>query len=157
MKLSKRLKAISDLINPNSKVIDVGSDHAFLDIYLNKYKNCQCLAIDKSKYCTETAINNAIKFEANIKAITNNGLNGIILDNEIIVISGMGTRNIIKILNFDITNDLILSSHTNIYDLKEFLKEKEYYIYKELIIEDGKTYNIIYAKHKGGAQWINNH
>ena len=152
MRLSKRLKAISDLINPNSKVIDVGSDHAFLDIYLNKYKNCQCLAIDKSKYCTETAINNAIKFEANIKAITNNGLNGIILDNEIIVISGMGTRNIIKILNFDIINDLILSSHTNIYDLKEFLKEKEYYIYKELIIEDGKTYNIIYAKHKGGAQ-----
>lgn len=157
MKLSKRLKAISDLINPNSKIIDVGSDHAFLDIYLNKYKNCQCLAIDKSKYCTKTAINNARKFEANIKAITNNGLNGIILDNEIIVISGMGTRNIIKILNFDITNDLILSSHTNIYDLKEFLKEKEYYIYKELIIEDGKTYNIIYAKHKGGAQWINNH
>ena len=152
MRLSKRLKAISDLINPNSKVIDVGSDHAFLDIYLNKYKNCQCLAIDKSKYCTETAINNAIKFEANIKAITNDGLNGIILDNEIIVISGMGTRNIIKILNFDITNDLILSSHTNIYDLKEFLKEKEYYIYKELIIEDGKTYNIIYVKHKGGAQ-----
>ena len=77
MKLSKRLKAISDLINPNSKVIDVGSDHAFLDIYLNKYKNCQCLAIDKSKYCTETAIDNARKFEADIKAITNDGLNGI--------------------------------------------------------------------------------
>ena len=152
MKLSKRLKAISDLINSNSKVIDVGSDHAFLDIYLNKYKNCQCLAIDKSKYCTETAINNARKFEANIKAITNDGLNGITLNNEIIVISGMGTRNIIKILNFDITNDLILSSHTNIDDLKEFLNEKEYYIYKELIIEDGKTYNIIYAKHKGGVQ-----
>ena len=152
MKLSKRLKAISDLINPNSKVIDVGSDHAFLDIYLNKCKNCQCLAIDKSKYCTETAINNAIKFEANIKAITNDGLNGIPLSDELIVISGMGTRNIIKILNFDITNDLILSSHTNIDDLKAFLNEKGYYIYKELIIEDGKTYNIIYAKHKGGAR-----
>ena len=152
MKLSKRLKAISDLINPNSKVIDVGSDHAFLDIYLNKCKNCQCLAIDKSKYCTETAINNAIKFEADIKAITNDGLNGIPLSDELIVISGMGTRNIIKILNFDITNDLILSSHTNIDDLKAFLNEKGYYIYKELIIEDGKTYNIIYAKHKGGAR-----
>lgn len=157
MKLSKRLKAISDLINPNSKVIDVGSDHAFLDIYLNKCKNCQCLAIDKSKYCTETAINNAIKFEADIKTITNDGLNGIPLSDELIVISGMGTRNIIKILNFDITNDLILSSHTNVDDLKAFLNEKGYYIYKELIIEDGKTYNIIYAKHKGGARWINNH
>ena len=66
MKLSKRLKAISDLIEPNKKIIDVGSVHAFLDIYLNKYKNCQCLAIDKSKHCTETAIKNAKKYEANI-------------------------------------------------------------------------------------------
>lgn len=148
MKLSKRLKAISDLINPNSNIIDVGSDHAFLDIYLNKYKNCNCLAIDKSKYCTITALNNANKYEANIKAITNDGLNGIKLNDEIIVISGMGTKNIIKILNFEINNDLILSSHTNIEDLKSFLNEKNYYIHKEVIITDGKTYNIIYAKHK---------
>ena len=59
----------------------------------------------------------------------------------------MGTRNIQKILNFDIKNDLILSSHTNIEDLKQFLNEKNYYIYKELSIVDGKKYNIIYAKH----------
>lgn len=148
MKLSKRLQTICDLIEPNSKIIDVGADHAFLDIYLNKYKNCQCLAIDKSKYCTLTAMNNAKKYEADIKAITNDGLIGINLNDEIIVISGMGTRNIIKILNFDITNDLILSSHTNIDDLKQFLKEKNYYIYKEVIIEDGKTYDVIYAKYQ---------
>ncbi len=152
MKLSKRLMAICDLIKPNSKIIDVGSDHAFLDIYLNKYKNCQCLAIDKSKHCTKTAINNAIKYQADIKAITNDGLKNINLKDEIIVISGMGTRNIIKILNFDIKNDLILSSHTNIDDLKTFLKDKNYSIYKEVIIEDGKTYDIIYAKQKGGAK-----
>ena len=149
MKLSKRLKAISDLIEPNKKIIDVGSDHAFLDIYLNKYKNCQCLAIDKSKHCTETAIKNAKKYEANITAITNNGLNNIKLKDEIIVISGMGTKNMIDILNFNLENDLILSSHTNIDNLKEFLKSKQYYIYKEVNIKDGKTYNIIYAKHKG--------
>ena len=148
MKLSKRLKAISDLIEPNSKVIDVGADHAFLDIYLNLYKNCQCLAIDKSKYSTKTAIDNALKYKADIKAITNDGLKNIKLNDEIIVISGMGTRNIMKILNFDLKNDLILSSHTNIEDLKEFLKNKEYYIYKEVIVEEYKTYDVIYAKRK---------
>ena len=148
MKLSKRLKAISDLIKPNSKVIDVGADHAFLDIYLNLYKNCQCLAIDKSKYSTKTAIDNALKYKADIKAITNDGLKNIKLNDEIIVISGMGTRNIMKILNFDLKNDLILSSHTNIEDLKEFLKNKEYYIYKEVIVEEYKTYDVIYAKRK---------
>ena len=149
MKLSKRLKAISDLIEPNKKIIDVGSDHAFLDIYLNKYKNCQCLAIDKSKHCTETAIKNAKKYEANITAITNNGLNNIKLKDEIIVISGMGTKNMIDILNFNLENDLILSSHTNIDDLKKFLKSKQYYIHKEVNIKERKTYNIIYAKYKG--------
>ena len=148
MKLSKRLKAISDLIKPNSKVIDVGADHAFLDIYLNLYKNCQCLAIDKSKYSTKTAIDNALKYKADIKAITNDGLKNIKLNDEIIVISGMGTRNIMKILNFDLKNDLILSSHTNIEDLKEFLKNKKYYIYKEVIVEEYKTYDVIYDKRK---------
>ncbi len=146
MKLSRRLQAISDLINPNSKIIDVGADHAFLDIYLNIYKNCQCLAIDKSKYCTKTAIENAKKYKADIKAITNDGLKNIKLNDEIIVISGMGTRNIMKILNFDLKNDLILSSHTNIDDLKEFFKNKGYYIYKEVIIEEYKTYDVIYAR-----------
>ena len=146
MKLSRRLQAISDLINPNSKIIDIGADHAFLDIYLNIYKNCQCLAIDKSKYCTKTAIENAKKYKADIKAITNDGLKNIKLNDEIIVISGMGTRNIMKILNFDLKNDLILSSHTNIDDLKEFLKNKGYYIYKEVIIEEYKTYDVIYAR-----------
>ena len=146
MKLSKRLKAITDLIKENSHIIDVGADHAFLDIYLNLYKNCQCLAIDKSKYSTQTAISNAKKYNANITAITNDGLNNINLKNEIIVISGMGTKTIKKILNFDIQNDLILSTHTNVEELKEFLDTKNYYIYKEQTITDGKTYNIIYAK-----------
>ena len=154
MKLSKRLQAICDLINENSNIIDVGSDHAFLDVYLNKYKNCHCLAIDKSPFCTKTAKTNAEKYKANIQAITNNGLENIQLKDEIIVISGMGTHSIIKILNMDITNDLILSSHTNIDLLKEFLKTKNYYIYKEVFIEDGKTYNIIYAKNKGGQYEI---
>ena len=146
MKISKRLKAICDLIEENSKVVDVGADHAFLDIYLNLYKNCQCLAIDKSKYSTISAINNAKKYNANIKAITNDGLKNITLTDEIIVISGMGTKTIKQILNYNIQNDLSLSSHKNIDELKKFLKEKNYFIKKELIIEDKKTYNIIYAK-----------
>ena len=98
MKLSKRLTAISDLIPNNSKIIDVGADHALLDIYLNLYKNCECLAIDKSPYCTAKAQANALKYHANIQTMTNDGLQGLTLKNEIIVISGMGTKNIVKIL-----------------------------------------------------------
>lgn len=74
MKLSKRLKAISDLVEPYSSIIDVGSDHAYLDIYLNLYKNCECLAIDKSNYCVQTAKKNAELYKAKIKSIQNDGL-----------------------------------------------------------------------------------
>ena len=58
----------------------------------------------------------------------------------------MGTKNIIKILSIDINNDLVLSSHTDINLLKEFLNSKSYNIVKEITINDGKIYNIIYAK-----------
>ena len=146
MKLSKRLKALSDFIPTESHVIDVGADHAYLDIYLNLYKKCDCLALDKSKYCVKAASENAKKYKANIKVAINDGLKGIPLNNEIIVISGMGTKNIIKILSIDINNDLVLSSHTDINLLKEFLNRKDYNIVKEITINDGKIYNIIYAK-----------
>lgn len=148
MKLSKRLQTIADLIEDDSSVIDVGADHALLDIYLNLYKNCNCLAIDKSEGACFSAINNILKYKANVEVINNDGLNNIKLNDEIIVISGMGTKNIIKILDFDITNDLILSSHTNIADLKQFLDDKNYYIYKEVIVNEYKTYTILYAKER---------
>ena len=48
--------------------------------------------------------------------------------------------------NSDIHNDLIISSHTNIEDLKEFLISKNYKIEKEISVNDKKDYTIIYAK-----------
>lgn len=146
MKLSKRLMAISDLIPKNSQIIDVGADHALLDIYLNKYKSCKCLATDISKSCILKAQSNALKYQADIETMVTDGLNNINLKDEIIVISGMGTKTITKILDIPLTNDLIISSHTKINDLKEFLFNKNYQIVKEITIEDKKLYNIIYAK-----------
>ena len=40
MKISERLKVIGDFINEEDKVIDIGCDHALLDIFLcEKYDN----------------------------------------------------------------------------------------------------------------------
>ena len=146
MKLKPRLQAIADLINNNSKIIDVGADHGLLDIYLSKYKNCTCLATDISPKCIERAIKNSIKYKTTILTKVNDGLNNLKLNDEIIIISGMGTRLIKKILNKDIKNELIISSHTNIEELKEFLKSKKYNIIKEIKIDEKKQYTIIQAK-----------
>ncbi len=151
LKISQRLKEISDFIPEGSEIIDIGADHGLLDIYLNKYKNCNCLATDISENCIETAKKNINKYKAKVQTLVTDGLNGINLKDEIIIISGMGTNNIKKILNKNINNDLVISSHTNISDLKEFLIDKNYIVYKEKIITEKKQYHIIYFKQKTTA------
>ncbi len=148
LKIKPRLLEICNLIEPNSKIVDVGADHALLDIYLNKHKNCTCLATDISEKCIERAKQNIIKYNANVKTKINDGLNGLELNDEIIVISGMGTITIKKILNKDITNDLIVVTHTDVDELKSFLKNKNYEITLEKNIFDKRKYTIIYAKAK---------
>ena len=50
MNITKRLEAIASLISNNSNVIDVGCDHAYLDIYLTlNRENIFCLACDINK------------------------------------------------------------------------------------------------------------
>ena len=145
MKLSKRLKSIADLILDGSDVIDVGADHGLLSIYLNKYKNCSCLATDISHKSLERAKINSIKYNSSISFMVTDGLNGINLSNQVIVIAGMGTKTIKKILDIELDNDLIIMSHTNINELKEFLASKSYNIVLEKEVFDKRYYTIIKA------------
>ena len=52
--LSKRLFEISKLVPKKCNVIDIGCDHALLDLYLAKSRNIKCIAID----IRENIINN---------------------------------------------------------------------------------------------------
>ena len=49
IKISKRLEAISSLVPINTNIIDVGCDHAYLDIYLTLNNSNKCLATDINK------------------------------------------------------------------------------------------------------------
>ena len=47
MKINARLKKIGDLVEANSFCLDIGCDHALLDIYLvNQKKNIKAIASD---------------------------------------------------------------------------------------------------------------
>ena len=64
MKISKRLIEISNLIEDNSNIIDVGCDHALLDIYLFKNKkNVKIIASDIKEGPLEQAKRNISKFK----------------------------------------------------------------------------------------------
>ena len=125
--LSKRLLAIADLIEENSKVIDVGCDHGLLDIYLVQNKNCHPLATDISATCLEKAKYN-IKLnnlDDKIETKVTNGLEGIEYSNyDYVVITGMGAKTIMKILENKTPSKLIIQSNNNIEELKHFLNKR---------------------------------
>ncbi|MCI9083989.1 MAG: SAM-dependent methyltransferase [Bacilli bacterium] len=156
MKLTKRLQAICDLIDEGSRVIDVGADHALVDIYLTKYKNCKCIATDISENCIQKAKENIEKNNLNIQTIVTDGLNNINLKDEKIIIAGMGAHTILKILNKNITNDLIISAHTDIPLLRKEIQKKGYYIENEKVIHEKHYYVITYYKY-GKKKKINNY
>lgn len=151
MKLSKRLKTICDLIDNNSNVIDVGCDHAYLDIYLTLEKKCTCLATDINKNALDNAINNIKKYnlENTIETKLTDGINNIKINKkDVLVISGMGFNTIKKILiNKKLPDTLILSSNNEITNLRRFMSSIGYYIDSEkFIIDNRKEYIIIKFK-----------
>lgn len=147
MKISKRLETIASLIPNNSKVIDVGCDHALLDIYLCQEKACECVASDINKNALDQAKYNILRFHAkNVKTILTNGLEGILLNpQDIIVISGMGTSTIKEIVDGkDIKNRMIISTHTDFEDLRNYMVKRGFRIQDEKYVEEkGKHYIII--------------
>lgn len=158
MNLSNRLKAVATLVDIGSKVIDVGCDHAYLDIYLTLNNENKCIATDINKNALNIAINNIKKYnlEDKIETKLTNGLKGIKINKkDTIVICGMGTYTILDILNTKKLSDtLIISSNNHINILREEVINKGYVIDSEIfIIDKNKPYVII--KFKKGLKKYN--
>ena len=144
--LSKRLETVASLVTTES-AIDVGCDHGYLDIYLT-LKGIKCLATDVSNNALNQAITNFKKYNLDIDTLCTDGLNGIdIKKTDTIVISGMGTDTIMKILNKDINNDLVISSNNHLERLRRYIVSIGYFIDKEVFVMDNnKPYVIIKFK-----------
>ena len=64
MKISNRLKEISDYISPFDRVIDIGCDHALLDIYLCElYDDINIIVSDIHEGAIKQAKKNIEKYE----------------------------------------------------------------------------------------------
>ena len=148
--ISKRLNVIASLVDSN-KIIDIGCDHALLDIYLTN-KGINCVAIDNKETVLDKARENIKKNNLldKIKIICSNGLeNYNVLGNENVIIAGMGTNTILNIIQnkkFNKINTLIIQSNNNLYELRKNVCKLGYYIDKEIVIFDKKYYNIIRFK-----------
>lgn len=149
-----RIEAIASLVDNDALVVDIGTDHAYLPIYL--YENDitkNIVASDISSNALLFAKNNLEKhnLRGKIKLVVSDGFKNLDECFDIAIISGVGTETIKKILDNEVLpNKLILSSHKNVSDLREYMFKIGYKIEKEIIVyENNIYYNIIkYVKGK---------
>lgn len=151
--LSKRLLEISKFVPKKSYVIDIGCDHALLDIYLTLSNNNKCIAADISEKVIENAKKNIEKYnlQKKIKTVVSNGVENIkITKKSVIIISGMGTHTIIDIVSKIDRNKvqkLIIQSNNCLYNLRKKITKLGYIIEKEKVVYDNnKFYTIISFK-----------
>ena len=155
MKINARLKKIGDLVEANSFCLDVGCDHALLDIYLVKQnKDIKVVASDIAEGPLTQAKNNIKreKLDGKIETRLGYGLRTYTNDINTIIISGMGGRNMIGIFKdrpkvLKSVDTIILSPNNYQEDVKRYLTKNKFYISNEEFVKDGKfIYQIIIFK-----------
>ena len=155
MKINARLKKIGDLVEANSFCLDVGCDHALLDIYLvKKNKNIKAIASDIAEGPLEQAKRNIKRerLENEIETRLGNGLDTYSDEIDTVIISGMGGKNIIGIFknNYKVLkkiDTLILSPNNYQEDVKRYCCRNGFYIENEEFVRDKRfIYQIIILK-----------
>ncbi|SHF07700.1 tRNA (adenine(22)-N(1))-methyltransferase [Clostridium fallax] len=157
MELSKRLKIIAGHVDKCKNIIDVGTDHGYIPIYLVKKGICEsAVASDINKGPIEKAQFN-VNFEGlkdKISCRLGGGLKTVEKDEvEAVIIAGMGgnlTRDILlddidKVKNYKF---LILQPAQNPEVLREYLYNNNYDILAEdICFEEGKYYELFKVKY----------
>ncbi len=154
--ISARLKSLAKYIDIQDKIIDIGCDHALLDIYLVKNKIIDSLIVsDVHCGALRAGIENIKKNRLSKKINTRlgSGLDVLTYEDDIdtILISGMGTSTIISILNnpyLKRINKLILQSNNDHFELRSKLIAMGFYIEsEEYLVDNKKNYiNIVFKR-----------
>ena len=148
-----RIKNIASLVDKDASLIDIGTDHAYLPIYL--YLNNithNIVASDISENALKYAYINLKKYnlEKRVKLVLSDGFKNIKDNYDIGVISGMGTETIIKILdNKNNCKKLIISSHKDVNKLREYMNKQGYKIIKEISFKENNIFYDVIKYEKG--------
>ena len=150
--ISERLKCVAGLVNKGARVADIGTDHAYLPIYLvqNGISN-KVYACDVRKEPLRRAKLHIDEYGLSDKITTQlcDGLKGINKgDVDTVTICGMGGKLMKNILKAGIdklgdNTQLVLSAQSELRDFRKYLLETGIYIKSEhMLLEDGKYYFI---------------
>lgn len=150
--LSKRLKAVADMVTEGNIAADIGTDHGYVPIYLIKNNiSKKAYALDINEGPLKMAAKN-IRLEGlsdKITTVLSDGMEQM-KDNmaESVIIAGMGGDLIVDILSrgsrIKGIKELVLSPHKRIDLVRKFLSQNCWEIIKEdMVMDGGKYYTII--------------
>ena len=147
LELSPRLQLLADWVPRGARIVDVGTDHAYLPVWLAVNGRVSfAIASDLRKGPLQRARETGARYgAAGIEYRLGNGLEGIRPDEvDTIVIAGMGGETIAGILaaapwTREERYTLLLSPHTKSEELRSFLAENGYCIRREELVYDRGT------------------
>ena len=153
MLLSKRLEAIANMVDQDDIVLDIGTDHGYLPIYLVSNQIIKlAIASDIKDSPLKMASKNVEKanLKEKIKLVLSDGLESITSYFNTLVIAGVGPRTIINILEKAESKikgkTLILQSNVSSNLVRVWLSSNNFKIIDEaLVYEDSNYYEIIKA------------
>lgn len=148
MAFSKRIRILASLVEPNKNIVDIGCDHALLDIYLSLYNHNSCIATDINEKAIQHAKENIKKYNLEMPVYVSDGLKNIpLLEDTTGIIAGMGTNTIIQILQNQDLNQLssfVIQTNNDYYLLRKFMTSIGYQIEEEITFYDkGVRYIVI--------------
>lgn len=160
MKLDSRLMAIADLVRKDKVFADIGTDHAYLPVYLveNRIINCAIAAdlrVGPLENAKETVVSHNLSDKIELRL--SDGLDNF-SENEVqeIAVAGMGGLLISSFIertewlkNSDV--HLILQPMTHIEELRKTLFDNGFIIDNEVVAEDGDKLYIIISAYYGDA------
>jgi tRNA (adenine22-N1)-methyltransferase len=150
--LTPRLFAIAKMIEMEEVVADIGTDHAYLPIYLAKDSKAKKIyACDINKGPLEVAKHNVNSFGVaeKIELVQADGISWL-TDRDVhineCIIAGMGSTTILDILKNDSEkiDCYIIASNTALEPIRRWVKQKKYFIEQETILVDNEIiYEVI--------------
>jgi tRNA (adenine22-N1)-methyltransferase len=150
-----RIEKLCSHLSPCQTFADVGCDHGYCTQYMLKNDLCKTAIItDISAKSLQKAQNLLSGFieEGRCKAVCCDGLSGVDVNVDQVLIAGMGGEEIIKILtNSFIPKSFVFQPMKNPARLRRFLLDNGCKITYDDIFWDGKFYFIIKGENCGGT------
>ena len=150
MELSKRLKAVADMVGAGSVLADIGTDHAYIPIWLvSRGSVPRAVAMDVNEGPLKRAQENILQngLEEKIETRLSDGFKALAPgEADAAVIAGMGGGLTVRILKngMEVVRSLkecILQPQSEIDKVRTFLLEEGFsFIKEDMVEEDGKYY-----------------